>query len=370
MNLRPQIATTDSQQALSATFNQDNSCFSVGLDTGFCVFNSCPLELHIARNLNAGIGIAEMLGRANYLALVGGGRDPKFPQNKVIIWDDAKQKPVITLEFRSEVHSVRLTRSRIIIVLTSHVHIYAFSSPPQRLHLFETFDNPLGLVALSQKTLAFPGRTKGHVQLVDLNTGNVSIIPAHTSPLAAITISPQGDLLATASETGTLVRVYSTATSRPITELRRGIDKAQIYALAISPSSSRLAVTSDKSTLHVYELPPLSSISQHTPPRPPPALSTQSITGIPYGDNKRWSLLGRLPLLPKYFSSEWSAAQARFESGGKSALGWVSDDSVVIVGVGLKGGVEEARWEKFAVVMAHNGDGVICEREGWRRYLE
>lgn len=142
-----------------------------------------------------------MLNRANYLALVGGGRSPKFSQNKVIIWDDIKQKPVITLEFRSEIHAVRLSRSRIVVILLGSVHIYAFSSPPQRLHVFETHDNPLGLVALSTKTLAFPGRTPGHLQMFDLATGNVSIVPAHSTPLAAITISPQGDLLATASET-------------------------------------------------------------------------------------------------------------------------------------------------------------------------
>ena len=34
-------------------------------------------------DFNAGIAIAEMLGRANYIALVGGGKQPKFPQNKV-----------------------------------------------------------------------------------------------------------------------------------------------------------------------------------------------------------------------------------------------------------------------------------------------
>jgi hypothetical protein len=122
-----------------------------------------------------------------------------FPQ--VIIWDDAKQKVAIQLPVLTTVRSVRLSRTHIAIVLQNSVRVYKFQSPPELWAVFETADNPLGLCCLTAKTLAFPGRTPGQVQLVELSTGNVSIIPAHGSSLRAIDISRDGDILATASET-------------------------------------------------------------------------------------------------------------------------------------------------------------------------
>ncbi|KAL8876630.1 MAG: hypothetical protein Q9192_008830, partial [Flavoplaca navasiana] len=82
MNTRPAIDESTGPIALNVGFNQDSSCFAVGLDTGFCVFNSDPCELKVSRDFNAGIGATEMLGKANYIALVGGGKNPKFPINK------------------------------------------------------------------------------------------------------------------------------------------------------------------------------------------------------------------------------------------------------------------------------------------------
>ena len=153
------------------------------------------------------------MGKANYLALVGGGRQPKFAQNKVILWDDAKSKVALEITTLTAVRGVQLGRDRIVVVLQNSVRVYKFAKPPDLIAAYETADNLLGLCCMSDKHIAFPGRTTGQVQLVEIATGNVSIIPAHSSALKAIQISPDGELLATASET---VRVSSFFLALPL----------------------------------------------------------------------------------------------------------------------------------------------------------
>ncbi|MCJ1466832.1 Phosphatidylinositol 3,5-bisphosphate-binding protein [Pseudocyphellaria aurata] len=340
-------------------------------------------------DFNAGIFVAEMLGRANYIALVGGGKQPKFPQNKVIIWDDAKQKAVITLEFRSQVHSVSLSRTRIIVALHNSVNMFTFSASPEKISVFETADNPLGLCCLGSKVVAFPGRTPGQVQMVEIGTGNVSIIPAHSSPLRAMNLSPDGEILATASEMGTLVRIFSTRNCARMGELRRGVDQAAIFSIAISPNSSLLAVSSDKATLHIFDLPhsldnDATTSNSRTTHRHSHSFSTGG-SGED-GNNQKWGFLGRIPLLPRVFSDVYSFASAHFEidddpqtalgTGGaipipgipggkarKGIIGWTNDWTILVIGAGRDG-----RWEKF--ILGEGEDGKRhCVRNGWKRYL-
>lgn len=399
MNTRPVIDESTGPISLSASFNNDATCFAVGLDSGFCVFNSDPCELKVSRPFYAGIGCAEMLGRYNYLALVGGGKNPRWPQTEVIIWDDAKQKAVLTLKHLTTVLRVRLTKSHIVVALQNSIHLYKFSSPPEKSSVFETYDNPLGLCCLGTRIVAFPGRSPGKVQLVELSSGNVSIIPAHTSSLRAMDLSRDGLHLATASETGTLIRIFSTANCMKTAELRRGVDPAFIFSIAISPNASMVAVTSDKSTLHVFDIPSQPDNQTHTHPTSPTSrrrsespMSISTDTDAS-NTNRKWGFLSRIPLLPRVFSDIYSFASTSFEMGDdtntshtggavsylpqlgslpsrphKGILGWIDEKTIICVGTGRDG-----RWERFRVGERpgiggeEGGRGVW--RDGWRRYL-
>ncbi|KAJ1928319.1 Phosphatidylinositol 3,5-bisphosphate-binding protein [Tieghemiomyces parasiticus] len=276
---------------LFASFNQDYGCFAVGLDTGFRIYNTDPLKEKMRRDFpEGGIGQVEMLFRSNYLALVGGGKNPQFPPNKVILWDDSKHEVKARLEFKSEVRAVRMRRDRIVVVLLTKVSVYSLSVVPQLLHSFETVENEAGVVALSSDNqasiLAVPGRQDGYIQVIDLNSfftpptrsatetpragrlttparggsyaptmsANVSIITAHTTRLSCLAINAEGTKLASASEKGTLVRVFHAGSGKLLNELRRGVDRAEIYSIAFSHDSTRLCVSSDKGTIHIFNL--------------------------------------------------------------------------------------------------------------------
>ena len=62
--------------------------------------------------MNGGIGIIEMFQRTNLLALVGGGKNPKFQINQLIIWDDHQNKPLSDLKFNSFVRNVKLRKDK------------------------------------------------------------------------------------------------------------------------------------------------------------------------------------------------------------------------------------------------------------------
>jgi WD domain, G-beta repeat len=77
---------------------------------------------------------------------------------------------------------------------------------------------------------------------------------AHEGSLRALSLTADGKKLATASEKGTVIRVWDVTTSMRLHEFRRGVERASITCLAWSWDHAWLCCTSDKGTAHVFQL--------------------------------------------------------------------------------------------------------------------
>jgi WD40 repeat protein len=355
---------TANNELLFVGFNQDSGCFACGMTNGFVIYNVDPFRETFRRVFpNGGIGIVEMLFRCNLLAIVGGGRNPRYPLNKVMIWDDHQNKCIGELKFRTEVFAVKLRRDRVVVVLESKVFVYRFKDL-KLLDQITTVANPKGLISLcpevKNNVLAIPGLARGSIRVELYDISKATLIKAHDADLAQFALNSDGSRIASASEKGTLIRIWNCHTGEPVRELRRGMDKAEIYCLAFNQASTFVACSSDKGTIHIFSLTGSSSGA-------PGAVQTIDAYG-----NKRWTtpsntieegrpandsnsnsnnneghaassnksiggagisfLKNILPtsLVPKYLDSEWSCAQVRGIEG-RSICAFSKDSSRIIV---------------------------------------
>ncbi|KAJ8457234.1 hypothetical protein ONZ51_g11658 [Trametes cubensis] len=323
MNLaRHSISSTAPVLIFDARFDPDCRIFTTSTKAGFAVYRAWPLQLLRKREITGGtLSFVVPLHTSSLLFLVGGGRSPRYPPNKVILWDDALAQEVAELEFREKVRGLACRRGWLAVALRRRVVVFQVGETVSRYGEYDTCDNAKGLLTIATAAhstlLAIPGRQMGHIQLVHLppcpapqpigppsstpptrpppapTKHPVSIIAAHTTALSTLSVPPSGRLLATTSSRGTLIRIWDTTTGKLVRELRRGTDKAEIYGVAFRPDEREVCVWSDKGTVHVFAL--------------------TSGTGASNRQSTFSPLTPFIPL-PKYFDSEWSYAQYRIPS--------------------------------------------------------
>lgn len=195
-----------------------------------------------------------MLLKTNILALVGGGPTPAFVTNSVVIWDDSKGKEAAEIQFSSEVENVLLKRDRIVCICGGFIYIYNF------LNFEEIYKGPYnceipGIIAVNKydkySVLAFPHSTVGYVKVMSSHLSDI-IINAHESSLANLALNFKGDLLATCSNKGTLIRIFETENGTLLQELRRGSDETHINSITFSLNNQFLCCCSEKETVHIF----------------------------------------------------------------------------------------------------------------------
>lgn len=172
-----------------------------------------------------------------------------------------KGSEICNYNYPSTILAVRLNRSRMVISLANSLYLHNIRDMKMLTAIHHKAANATGLVALSLNShLAYPvSATSGELQVYDCaNLVSRMRIKAHESPLAALSFSSNGLLLATASEKGTVIRVFCVKNGQRVHEFRRGVKRyVRIASLNFSSCAQYLSVSSNTETVHVFRIDPL-----------------------------------------------------------------------------------------------------------------
>lgn len=282
-------------------FNQDGTCIAIGTSNGYKIFNSSPFGICYSRMDQGGIGIIEMLFQTSLIVISGIGDQPSMSPRRLKIINTKKNSTICELTFPSTILSIKLNKSRIVILLEEQIYIYDINNM-RLLHTIETSANTNGLCTLSptidRNFFVYPSPPR-HANLLNSNNigNNISkmndhlhhdhsgnnasnnsgssdnkrregdvivfnaqtlqpsvVIEAHKAAIAALTISYDGSLLATASDKGTIIRVFDIESGNKLYQFRRGTYPTKIHSLSFSRDNKYLTASSSTETVHIFKL--------------------------------------------------------------------------------------------------------------------
>jgi hypothetical protein len=247
--VKVEMEAAQDEKITCAWFNQDHTHCALGTTCGWRIFQAAPFSACLHSERSGGIRQIEMLFSSSLIALVGGGEHASDSPRRLRLFNTSTSSPVFELTFATPVLRILMNRTRLLVILEQSSHIFELSTM-RMLTTLETVPNPRGLASLSVDAessvcVLLPTATTpalGKVVVFDAaHIHPVCTVAAHRSALAAIALSPRGDLLATASEKGTVVRVHALPTAHLLHVFRRGAIRTTIFTLSFSAHAESAA---------------------------------------------------------------------------------------------------------------------------------
>lgn len=227
------------------------------------------------------------------------------------MWNTKERCSICQLQFNADIRSVKMNHRRVAVLLTQKIHIFDLRTT-KSLHIIDRTPSPWVDPALSwlcatsdHGYLATPAAASrpapsaaaapasggregpgaraaaspreqscaggaaegqrgqgdesiddklGFVTLMDTYTLNtVGTVLAHRSPIRAICLNPTGQLLATASVKGTVVRLFRVPTLDMVYSFRRGASTCQMFGLQFSRDSAHICASAASGTVHIFK---------------------------------------------------------------------------------------------------------------------
>uniref|UniRef100_A0A1I8G4R1 WD repeat domain phosphoinositide-interacting protein 2 n=2 Tax=Macrostomum lignano TaxID=282301 RepID=A0A1I8G4R1_9PLAT len=308
-----------SVSVLHVSFNQDCSSLAVGLSNGYALYSVSSSgdkldELH--RWCGEAVSIVERHYSSSLVAAV-----MLAQPRRLRVMHFKKGTEICSCNYQEPVLTVRLSRQRLVVCLADSLHLHSLQDMKVVHTVRDSTGNRQGLCALCSDQdacmLAYPANGSGgtgEARVFDaMALRQLCSIPAHNSPLAALAFNSTATRLATASEKGTVIRVYSVPDGERVAEFRRGVKRCvQLHSLAFSRDSSLLACCSNTETLHVFCLDPQ---QQHLEKQQQQQQANQQQSWA------SWAYRATSAYLPAALSQDRDFATARLSTGSRSGPG-------------------------------------------------
>ena len=307
---------------LSLSFNQSISHLVACSENGYVIYELSPkknetdnkktdIEKKKSVDKGGGVGLMKMFHTSNICLLVGGGINPFKPKDTVVMRDDYKNSDIMEIDLQKPIKNILIDDVKTIVcVLQKELLVFNFDGKLQ--YTKPTYSNDRGLCCLHVKEgkqmIATLGMKKGEVAIWNINQESYKVIQAHNSNIEIISMNQQGTLLGTASETGTLIKIFNIASGKQLYEFRRGSTSAKIYDICFNKDSTIITCCSSNGTVHIFEL---------------------------YKDEKETKnaqsyLSGFKEYLPSYFGSQWGFKQISIPSTDRMICGFDSNNTLHI----------------------------------------
>lgn len=246
------------------SINQEHTYLQLGTSEGFIIYKIFPFICLI--NIKIGpIKMIQMANSSKLLLLVGYKDFNEFSPKRIVFWGENEQgkEDIIcsSLPFLNNISKIFLNKSYFIVAEGESSHIFDTKKMKNLVSVNFGYLSTWAVTPNSIETdysyiIYSEIENIGYISIYNISTfSKITKFKAHNSLITNIDINYDNTLLATSSEKGTIIRIFSIPTGEKCFTFKRGVSNTTLYTIQFGRKNKNILFSySSNGTIHFFNL--------------------------------------------------------------------------------------------------------------------
>ncbi len=235
-------------------FNQNYELILISTNYGFEIFTSYPARSLRKNILGHNINLIESYYNSNLIFLTGDFYDDYEIFNKrLVVYDDYKEKIVGCINNEIVILNIKVSKEYVLFCDKNNIYCYDFHNL-SILNKYEYFENNFNInfsLSVYYNNYLTTIIDNNKIRIINLDNNSIKILSSNKNPIQFFILSKDGQYLATTSG-GDKIKIFDTKKTELIRILKRGSITCNIKSINFNINNSKIIVTSDLSTIHIF----------------------------------------------------------------------------------------------------------------------